>query len=203
MPWLGGWETLLYRAWRRIFGSRCMAPFILNIDARWTRLVSMTPWPLYPRGRGHRFPLDGRVGGPQNLSGHFGEEGYLWYQLEIEPRFLGGAKKIADTLWAQRTEKVWKPLPCPVPPLRSLISSLNAGDEFWHRTEQQEKNYISGKQTRKQKFFERSDSRRSPYLISPQFYGTCNFDTSVSFPNIWTASPTVGIGSELFTAQIN
>jgi len=31
-------------------GSRGMAPFILNIGARWTWVVDFIPWPLYSRG---------------------------------------------------------------------------------------------------------------------------------------------------------
>ena len=32
-------------------GSRCKTPFILNLCVRWTREVSITPHPLYPRER--------------------------------------------------------------------------------------------------------------------------------------------------------
>jgi hypothetical protein len=37
-------------------------------------VVSFTPLPLYPQGKGLRYPLDRRLGGPQNQSGRRGEE---------------------------------------------------------------------------------------------------------------------------------
>jgi hypothetical protein len=37
-------------------------------------VVSFTPWPLYPRGKSPRCPLDRTLGGPQNRSGRRGEE---------------------------------------------------------------------------------------------------------------------------------
>jgi hypothetical protein len=36
--------------------------------------VSYTPRTLYPRGKSPRYPLDRRLGGPQNRSGRRGEE---------------------------------------------------------------------------------------------------------------------------------
>jgi hypothetical protein len=39
--------------------------------------VSFTPRPLYPRGKTPRYPLDRKLGGPQSLSGRFGEEKIL------------------------------------------------------------------------------------------------------------------------------
>jgi hypothetical protein len=37
-------------------------------------VVSFTPRPLYPRGKGPLYPLDRRLGGPQSRSGRHGEE---------------------------------------------------------------------------------------------------------------------------------
>jgi hypothetical protein len=37
-------------------------------------VVSFTFWPLYPRGKRPRYPLDRRLGGPQNRSERRGEE---------------------------------------------------------------------------------------------------------------------------------
>jgi hypothetical protein len=37
-------------------------------------VVSFMPRPLYPRGKSPRYPLDRRLGGPQNRSGRRGEE---------------------------------------------------------------------------------------------------------------------------------
>jgi hypothetical protein len=41
---------------------------------RWRWVVSVTSWPIYPRGKNHRYPLDRRLGGPQSRSGRCEEE---------------------------------------------------------------------------------------------------------------------------------
>jgi hypothetical protein len=46
----------------------------LNLDTRWSWVVTFTPRPLYPRGNCPRYPLDRRLGGPQSLSGHYRRE---------------------------------------------------------------------------------------------------------------------------------
>jgi hypothetical protein len=40
-------------------------------------MVTFTLRPLYPRGKNARYPLDRRLGGPQNRSGRRGEENIL------------------------------------------------------------------------------------------------------------------------------
>jgi hypothetical protein len=37
-------------------------------------VVSFMPRPLYPQGKSHFYPLDRRLGGPQNRPGRGGEE---------------------------------------------------------------------------------------------------------------------------------
>jgi hypothetical protein len=37
-------------------------------------VVSFLYWPLYPQGKSTRYPLDRRLGGPQDRSGPGGEE---------------------------------------------------------------------------------------------------------------------------------
>jgi len=66
---------------------------------------------------------------------------------------LGAQQKIADTLWAPCTEKLWEPQPYPVTPPVCFLPLMQM--ECGTNTEQQEKNYISGKQTRKQKILNR------------------------------------------------
>jgi hypothetical protein len=39
------------------------APGIFKLATRWRWVVNLTPWPLYPRGKGSRYPLDMRLGG--------------------------------------------------------------------------------------------------------------------------------------------
>jgi hypothetical protein len=40
-------------------------------------MVSFTPWPIYPREKSLRYPLDRTLGVPQNRSGLLGEEKIL------------------------------------------------------------------------------------------------------------------------------
>jgi hypothetical protein len=46
----------------------------LDLGTSWRRVVSFTPRPLYPRVKSSRYPLDRRLGGPQNRSRRCGEE---------------------------------------------------------------------------------------------------------------------------------
>jgi hypothetical protein len=41
------------------------------LGTRW--IVSLNSWPLYPEAKSHRYPLDGRLDGPQSRSGQCGE----------------------------------------------------------------------------------------------------------------------------------
>jgi hypothetical protein len=43
----------------------------------WRWVVSFTSWPLCPRGKIPRYPLDMRMGGPQSRCGRFGEQKIL------------------------------------------------------------------------------------------------------------------------------
>jgi hypothetical protein len=45
-----------------------------RIGNKWRRVVSFTPWLLYPHGKCPWYPLDRRLGGLQNRSGCGGEE---------------------------------------------------------------------------------------------------------------------------------
>jgi hypothetical protein len=44
------------------------------LGTRWKWVVRFTPRPLYPQGKCPCYPLDRRLGGPQNLSGRGDEE---------------------------------------------------------------------------------------------------------------------------------
>jgi hypothetical protein len=57
-----------------VWRSECIDPCILVLGTGWRCVVSFTVRPLYPRGMGNRYPLDWRLGGPQNRSGRRGEE---------------------------------------------------------------------------------------------------------------------------------
>jgi hypothetical protein len=54
-------------------GRRSIAPFILNLDARWRRVINITPRPLYPHDR-TPVPTGRRLGWSQRQSRRFGGE---------------------------------------------------------------------------------------------------------------------------------
>jgi hypothetical protein len=56
------------------WGSGDVAPFIIDVGPRWFRVISFTPWPLYPQVKSPCYPLDRKQDVPQNPSGHGGEE---------------------------------------------------------------------------------------------------------------------------------
>jgi hypothetical protein len=56
------------------WGSGGIASRIIDLDTSWRWAVSFTPRPLYPQGKSPSYPLDRRLGGPQNRSGCGGEE---------------------------------------------------------------------------------------------------------------------------------
>jgi hypothetical protein len=51
-----------------------IGPYFLDLGTSWKWLVSFTPRPLYTRGKSPRYPLDRRLGEPQNRSGRRREE---------------------------------------------------------------------------------------------------------------------------------
>jgi hypothetical protein len=57
-----------HHAMKAYWVSGGIAPFF-DLSNRWRRVVSFTPQPIYPHGRGPRYPFDRRLGGPQNRSG--------------------------------------------------------------------------------------------------------------------------------------
>jgi hypothetical protein len=62
---------------------------ILNLGTRWRWMVSFTPWLLNPWRNCHWYPLDRRLGGPQNWSGCCREKKNLFtarnWTLAIQP----------------------------------------------------------------------------------------------------------------------
>jgi len=56
-----------------VFGGRGIAPRILDLGTKRRWVVSFTLRSLYIRGKSPRYPLDRRLGGPQNRS-ECGEE---------------------------------------------------------------------------------------------------------------------------------
>jgi hypothetical protein len=55
-----------HHATKAYWGSGGTATRILELGTRWRWVVSFTPRPLYPQGKRPWYPLDGRLGGPQN-----------------------------------------------------------------------------------------------------------------------------------------
>lgn len=66
-----------------------LAPFIFTLRTKCSWLVSCTVWLLNTPEIVSRYPLNGRLFGPQSRSGGFGEEKPLLLLPGIEPRFLG------------------------------------------------------------------------------------------------------------------
>jgi hypothetical protein len=54
-------------------GSGYIDPPFLDLGPSWESVVSFKPLSLYPRGKSPRYPLDGRLGGPQSRSRRHGE----------------------------------------------------------------------------------------------------------------------------------
>jgi len=46
----------------KVYESGGMAPFILNLGARWGWVATFTPPPLYPREKNPRYSLDREAG---------------------------------------------------------------------------------------------------------------------------------------------
>jgi hypothetical protein len=67
-------------------GKRRYNSTILDLDTRWTRVVSFTPLPLHLRGQRIRYPFDRRLGGLQSRSECCGEWKNLLHLTGIEPR---------------------------------------------------------------------------------------------------------------------
>jgi len=42
-------------------GNEDIASLILNLGPIWSLVVSFTPWPLYPEGKSHEYPLNSRL----------------------------------------------------------------------------------------------------------------------------------------------
>jgi hypothetical protein len=63
-----------------LWGSGCVDPRFLDLGTSLKCVVSITPRLLYPRRKSPRYPLDARLGGPQNRSGRRGEN--CWPYLD-------------------------------------------------------------------------------------------------------------------------
>jgi hypothetical protein len=48
-----------YHAVKTFWGSGGTAPRILNLDNKWSKMISFTLWSLYPRGKKPRYPWIG------------------------------------------------------------------------------------------------------------------------------------------------
>jgi hypothetical protein len=58
----------------KTYGRAHIDPHFLDLGTTWRWADSVTPRPLYPRGKSPRYPLDRRLGEPQSRSGRRGEE---------------------------------------------------------------------------------------------------------------------------------
>jgi hypothetical protein len=60
-------------AMKAYWGNRGITPRILKLGTRRMRVVSFTPWTLYPEGKNLRYPFDRGLGGSQSQSWHGGK----------------------------------------------------------------------------------------------------------------------------------
>jgi hypothetical protein len=89
-----GQMTNLLKCYKKIFcfillytfpsSSLTIDPLILDLGTSWRRVVSFTPHLLYPRGKSPHYPLDRRLGGPQNRSGRYGEKSFLYWDSNFD-----------------------------------------------------------------------------------------------------------------------
>jgi hypothetical protein len=96
---------------------------ILDLGTRWRWVVSFMPRPLYPQGKSppSPYPLDRRLGGPQNQSGCFRVEKNLFPLLGIEP---------------------WPPSPWPVAILPELYRLLLSIYKYMLKAQSNNKLYL-------------------------------------------------------------
>jgi hypothetical protein len=73
--------------------SGSIAPHILDLGNNWRWVVSFTPQLLYPQGKSLWYPLDRRLGGPQNRSGRGGEEKNSYSLPGLEPPIIQPAAR--------------------------------------------------------------------------------------------------------------
>jgi hypothetical protein len=68
------WCSVLteHHAMKTYWGSGGIALRIVDLGTRWSWVVSFTPRPLNPQGKSPWYPLNRRLGGPQNRSGSGG-----------------------------------------------------------------------------------------------------------------------------------
>jgi hypothetical protein len=60
-------------------------------------VVNLTPWPLYPQGKSHWYPLARRLGGPQSQSERGGEEKNSQLLPALEPPIIHPVAQLCTT----------------------------------------------------------------------------------------------------------
>jgi hypothetical protein len=118
-------------------GSGYIEPNFLDLGTSWRWVVRFTLLPLYPRGKSPRYPLDRRLGAPQNQSGQRGEEkileclqkrqrqgtdlikinSYVWV---LEKLILAHLVKISALMEYEISYRIHKGLP-----LQHVLSQMN------------------------------------------------------------------------------
>jgi hypothetical protein len=67
-----------------VWGSGCIDPYVLDLGASWRWVISFTHRSLYPQGKSPRYPLDRRLGGPQNRPARSGENSWPYRDSNSE-----------------------------------------------------------------------------------------------------------------------
>jgi hypothetical protein len=76
------------RRHKRIWENGSVPQCIPNLGTKWRWVVSFTPRPLHPRGKGPYCSLVRRLGSPPSRCGSFGEEADSLHLSRIELRYL-------------------------------------------------------------------------------------------------------------------
>jgi hypothetical protein len=71
-----------------VLGNGSIAPRIPDVATRRNWVVIFTPRPLYLQGKSPWYPLDRSLSGPQNRSGHVGEEKNSQPLLGLQPTII-------------------------------------------------------------------------------------------------------------------
>jgi hypothetical protein len=69
-------------------GSQYIHPRFLNLGTSWRWVVSFTHRSLYLLRKSSRYPLDGRLGGPQNRSGWHAQNSYHYRDSNSDPSIV-------------------------------------------------------------------------------------------------------------------
>jgi hypothetical protein len=101
-----------HHAMKAYWGSEATALHILDLRNRWRGVVSFTLWRFYSQGKSPWYPLDRRLGGPQNRFRGGGEEKNSQPLPKIEPPIIDPAAQrytaeLSRILMLMNSTNIW------------------------------------------------------------------------------------------------